>query len=73
MKTVNEILRQRNRISLLRNELNVRDRSHSDRIYRITERRHLDDAVCRAVYNYLYNKKMTELQKRALWDINVNI
>ena len=73
MKTVNELLRQRNRIIFLRNELNIRDNSKGGNKNRITERRRTDENVCRSVYNTLLGRKFTDKQRKALDDAAINI
>ena len=73
MKTVNELLRQRNRIIILRNELNIRDNSKGENKNRATERRRTDENVCRNVYNILSGRKLTGKQVKALNDATIKI
>lgn len=73
MKTVNELLRQRNRIIILRNELNIRDNSKGENKNRVTERRRTDENACRNVYNILLGRKLTDKQIKALNDATIKI
>ena len=73
MKTVNELLRQRNRIIILRNELNIRDNSKGESKNRVTERRRADENVCRNVYNILLGRNLTGKQVKALNDATIKI
>ena len=73
MKKVNELLKQRNRIIILRNELNIRDNSKCENKNRVTERRRTDENVCRNVYNILSGRKLTSKQKKALNDATIKI
>ena len=73
MKKVDELLKQRNRIIILRNELNIRDNAKCENKNRVAERRRTDENVCRNVYNILSGRKLTGEQIIALNDATIKI